>query len=213
VLVGHYSAAFLAKAAEPRVPLWALAVAAQLLDVVWALLVLLGVEHLRLDPSLPSNPLDLYDMPWTHSLAAAVVWSVLAGALASRWLASARAGAVVAATVASHWVFDWLVHRPDLPLWPGSAKLGLGLWDHPAWALALELSLLLGSAWLCARRMSAPAGRGIARLVAALAGIQLALTIGPPPVGAGAVPVIALVLFGVVVWACARIESGRKTAG
>ena len=105
------------------------------------------------------------------------------------------------------------MHRPDLPLWPGSPKLGLGLWDHPSWALALELSLLLGSAWLCARRMSALAGRGLARLVAALAGLQLALTIGPPPVGAAAVPVSALVLFGVVAWACARIESGRQTGG
>ena len=78
MLAGHYSAAFLAKALEPRLPLWILAIAVQLVDVLWAVFVLAGIEHLRVDPSLPSNPLDLYDMPYTHSLLGALAWAALA---------------------------------------------------------------------------------------------------------------------------------------
>ena len=82
MLFGHYSAAFLAKAAEPRLPLWSLAIAVQFVDVLWAVCVLFGIEHLRIDAALASNPLDLYDMPYTHSLVGALGWAALATAAA-----------------------------------------------------------------------------------------------------------------------------------
>src|SRR5690606_33674329 len=67
MFVGHYAPALVAKAVEPRVPLWALFLAVQLVDVAWALLVLLGVERAHLDATLASNPLALDHMPFTHS--------------------------------------------------------------------------------------------------------------------------------------------------
>ena len=78
MFVGHYSAAFIAKRLEPRLPLWSLLLAVQLVDVVWAVLVLLGIERATIDFSLPGNPLVLSYMPYTHSLPATLLWSVLA---------------------------------------------------------------------------------------------------------------------------------------
>jgi membrane-bound metal-dependent hydrolase YbcI (DUF457 family) len=204
VLAGHYSAAFLAKAAEPRAPLWALVLAVQLVDVLWALFVLLGIEHLRLDPTLPSNPLDLYDMPYTHSLAGTLVWALLAAAVARAVWGSTRVAAAIGAAVASHWLLDWLVHRPDLALWPGSAKVGLGLWNHPLPALVLELGLLFGSAAVLAARV--PWRRGVWTFAAVLAVFQVAVTFSPPQLGPAGVAVTALVLFLAASAAAARVE-------
>src|SRR6267142_2669080 len=151
MFVGHYGVSFAAKKAEPGVPLWVLFIAVQLLDVLWAPFVLLGIEKVRIVPGITaSNPLDLYYMPYTHSLLAAIGWSVVAF-LAYRFVVRAdpaRAAAIVGLAVFSHWVLDFLVHRPDLPLYDNSAKVGLGLWNFPAVALGLEVVLLFGGMWL-----------------------------------------------------------------
>ncbi|MFZ5670153.1 MAG: metal-dependent hydrolase [Pseudomonadota bacterium] len=154
MFVGHYAAALAAKAMEPRAPLWTYVGAAQLLDIAWAGLVMGGVERVSFDKSLPGSPLVLEHMPWTHSLPAAVLWS-LVGLFAARailripWTAAFWVGLVVF----SHWATDWLVHRPDLELWPGGQKVGLALWDFPTAEKTLEMGLiaLAGGAWLWKR--------------------------------------------------------------
>src|SRR5947207_6311465 len=154
MFVGHYGVSFVAKKAEPAIPLWVLFIAVQLLDVLWAPFVLLGIEKVRIVPGITaSNPLDLYYMPYTHSLLAAIGWSVvafLAYRLAVR-SAPPRAAAIVGVAVFSHWVLDFLVHRPDLPLYDNTAKVGLGLWNLPAVAFGLEAVLLFGAMWLYLR--------------------------------------------------------------
>jgi membrane-bound metal-dependent hydrolase YbcI (DUF457 family) len=209
MLAGHYSAALLAKGLEPRLPLWMLALAVQLVDVLWACFVLAGIEHLRIDPSLPSNPLDLYDMPYTHSLVGVLFWAGLAGAAFFLWRQQRLASLVLAGAVASHWLLDWLVHRSDLLLWSGSAKHGLGLWNHPALGIALEGLLLIGSAVFLLRR---PGGagmrRGVIRLVSVLLGVQIALTLAPPALGPSGVVLTALALFAAVAWGAWRAERG-----
>jgi hypothetical protein len=130
MFVGHYSVSFAARARGFAIPLWVLFIAVQLLDVVWAPLVLLGVEKVRIVPGITaSNALDLYYMPYTHSLVAAILWSV-AAAVAYR-LAVPNAGRtapfVIAAAVFSHWVLDFIVHRPDLPIYDDVAKVGLAI--------------------------------------------------------------------------------------
>jgi membrane-bound metal-dependent hydrolase YbcI (DUF457 family) len=210
VLAGHYSAAFLAKAAAPRTPLWLLALAVQLVDVGFALFVLLGVERMSLDPSLPSNPLVLEHMPYTHSLLGTLVFAAVAGLATRRWLGDRAAGWAVAAAVASHWLLDVIVHRPDMTLLGGPPKLGLGLWNYPAPALALELGLLLGSALACLRTGAIPASRrrGVLVLVGALAAVQLATTLSPPALGPNGVAATLLVLVALVTWGAHRIERG-----
>jgi membrane-bound metal-dependent hydrolase YbcI (DUF457 family) len=205
MLAGHYASALLTKAVVPRAPFWALVLGAQFIDVLWVLLVLAGVERLRIDPSLASNPLDLFHMPYTHSLVGALLWAAVAGTGARLYWRSNAAGVAVAAAVASHWFLDLLVHRPDLPLWPGSAKLGLGIWSYPVLSLLLELGLLLGSAWLLAGRVSW--SRGLWVFVGCLAAIQVVTTALPPPLGPVGVVLTALVLFVGATLAAARIEA------
>jgi hypothetical protein len=160
MFVGHYGVSFAAaRRKDAPVPLWVLFIAVQLLDVAWAPLVLLGIEKVRIVPGFTAtNPLDLYYMPYTHSLVAAVLWSAGA-ALLYRLVRGKAAGAgaiVVALAVFSHWILDFIVHKPDLPLYDNTAKVGLGLWDHRALAFGLEAAVPL-------RRHRLYLGRGGAR--------------------------------------------------
>src|SRR5215510_11736839 len=135
MFVGHYGPSFAAKAAEKTIPLWLLFLAVQWLDVMWSIFVLLGIEKVRIVPGFTAtNPLDLYFMPYTHSLVAALLWS--AGAYGLCRLAARGAGQtsalIVAAAVFSHWILDLVVHVPDLPLYDDTVKVGFGLWNRPA---------------------------------------------------------------------------------
>ena len=155
MLIGHYAPAFALKAARPRVPLAALFVAVQLVDYGWSTFVLAGVERARIVPGYTaSNDLDLYFMPYTHSLVASLLWALLAAGLAHLWLrrrgdTSWQSPALIGAAVFSHYLTDLLVHTPDLPLLgDGGIKLGLGLWNHRHLAFGLELGLFAGAAAL-----------------------------------------------------------------
>jgi hypothetical protein len=155
MFVGHYAAAFAAKAIEPKAPMWTLAAACQLIDIGWSSFVMLGVEHANVDPALPGSTFVLIDMPWTHSLPAALAWSVGAALLVRLLLRlSNGASAIVGLTVFSHWLLDLLVHRPDLQLYPGGAKVGLGLWNAPVIEEITEIGLIavFGAAWVASRK-------------------------------------------------------------
>jgi hypothetical protein len=115
MFVGHYGVSFAAKRAEPAIPLWVLFLAVQFLDVLWAPFVLLGIEKVRIVPGFTaSNPFDLYYMPYTHSLPGALLWSCVGG-LAYEIVARPsrrRTSVIIGLTVLSHWVLDFIVHRP-----------------------------------------------------------------------------------------------------
>src|SRR5438445_5691288 len=110
MFVGQYGVSFASKSADRSIPLWVLFIAVQLLDFLWAPLVLLGIEKVRIVPGITaSNPLDLYYMPYTHSLVGALIWSSLALVLyrvASGAKVSRAARLIVAFTVFSHWILD-----------------------------------------------------------------------------------------------------------
>jgi hypothetical protein len=217
VFVGHYSISFVVKRANPTIPLWVLFLAVQLLDIGWSVLVLLGIEKARIVPGITaSNPLDLYYMPYTHSLVAALLWS--AGAFLACRLAIPRASGtvplLVAVAVFSHWILDFLVHRPDLPLFDNTAKVGLGLWNYPAFAFALEAGLLFLAMGLVFR---VPGGRPwpMATFGLVMLGIQAYVFFGPPPVSDRAAAVTALVayaLFAGVIWRLGRTPRGALAA-
>ena len=142
MLAGHYAASFAARAVQPKLPLWMLFVAAQLVDIFWAVFVLTGIERASLDPGLPSNPLIADYMPYTHSLVgtavvAAVVWLALLRPLGPRGCT------LVALVVLSHWFLDLIMHRHDLTIagWP--PKVGYALWDYASIAHPFELALLV----------------------------------------------------------------------
>lgn len=185
MFIGHYSAAFIAKRIAPAVPLPVYFVACQLIDLFWGGLVLLGVEKLRVIPNFTrSNGLDLYFMPYTHSLSSALLWSVAAALLF--WLCTPalaqrkRAAIAIGLTVAAHWMLDLLVHIPDLPLWFNSMKVGLGWWNYRSFALLLELALLWGSVLLCLGSAGVRRGRYLA-LAGGMTGLQFVSLYRQPP--------------------------------
>jgi hypothetical protein len=205
MFVGHYGISFAAKRADRTIPLWVLFIAVQLLDVIWAPLIILGVEKVRIVPGITaSNPLDLYYMPYTHGLLAAIAWSIVGGfayTLAFRPPAL-RSSVIVGLAVFSHWVLDFIVHRPDLPLYNNSMKVGLGLWNHPALALGLEMLLLFGGIWLFFRgRLSQSMGTFV--FGALMVCLQAYLFFGPPPVSDKAAAWSAIACyaaFALVIW-------------
>jgi hypothetical protein len=206
MFVGHYSASLVAKRLVPQAPLWLLMLAAQLVDIFWASFLLSGVERGRIIAGFTrSNPLDLYYMPFTHSLPAAVLWSVAAGLLAYAMFrsrlgtASARAVAIAVATVvASHWVLDLLVHKPDLGLWGNQHKVGFGLWDYLWPALALEYGLLVAAALYVYRDSAlwkSLGGKWLAVFLLAMALLHLGSVFGPLPPSMLAVGVSGLAIY------------------
>lgn len=199
MFVGHYSVSFAAKRVEPSIPLWVLFIAVQLLDVLWAPFVLLGIEKVRITPGITaSNPLDLYYMPYTHSLVAALAWSIAALLVYRLGVRTAppRAAGVVGVAVFSHWVLDFLVHRPDLPLYDNTAKIGLGMWNFRAVAFGLEIVLLFGGMLWYFTLGTARRGAMIVFGIIMLA-IQAYVFFGPPPASDKAAAVTALLSYAV----------------
>ena len=213
MFVGHLAVALGAKSVEPRVPLPAAVAAAFGLDLLWPLLLLLGLETVRVHPgdtAFTNLAFDAY--PWSHSLVLVVGWSVLAWLLARRVLGSPRVAVVLGVLVFSHWPLDAVVHRPDLPLWPGGPLAGLGVWNSVAGTIAVEGSLLAAGLWMYARATARRDGTGRWALVAMTAlcvGIWITQPWSPPPPSATAVAVGALVLWLLIPWS-RWIESHRS---
>jgi hypothetical protein len=207
MFIGHAAVALAAKKLAPDVSLGVLLAAATWLDLVWPILVLLGVEVVRIDPGNTAvTPLDFVSYPWTHSLLAALAWSVAFALTLSPWVRSGRARLVLAALVFSHWVLDFVSHRPDLPLAPGdgSPKLGLGLWNSVPATLAVEGALMAAGVWLYLRvtRASDAAGRyAFWSLIVFYVAIWLANFVSPPPPSDRPVAWVALAACMFPVWA------------
>ena len=185
MFVGHYAAGLALKNYERRVSLGVLFLAVQFVDILFFPFVLLGIERINIVENFTqSTHFELEYMPYTHSLIGSVVWAALAYAV-FRWVIVKQQGVavVVALAVFSHWLFDLIMHTPDLPLWnDASVKLGLGLWNNAVAAYTLEAAILLGALWLYLRRSSAMTklGKyGMAVFVAAMLLINLGNIFAP----------------------------------
>jgi len=207
MFIGHAAAGFASKRLAPRASLAWLLAAPWLLDLLWPVFLLTGVERVRIDPGNTAvTPLDFVSYPWSHSLVMALVWSALFGAAYRRLTRDSRGAWIVGALVASHWVLDLVVHRADLPLVPGlPLKVGLGLWNSVVGTLAVEGGLFtLGLAiYLWATRARDLQGTiGLWALVVFLLGMYAANLGGPPPPNSSAIAWVTLAFGALLVpWA------------
>src|ERR1700751_5561759 len=168
MFVGHYSVAFAAKSENNKIPLWVFFVAVQFLDYIWATLVLLGIEKLRVIKGFTAGSmLDSYFHPYSHSLIAAILWSMVAAIgykpLCS-WLGYTyrkSAAFIVGAAVFSHWILDLIAHPHDLAIYDNTWKVGFGLWNYRDPEFALEIALLAGGIALYLIRNAMPAIRKV----------------------------------------------------
>jgi hypothetical protein len=205
MFIGHLGIALAAKRVAPTVSTGVAVAAATGIDLVWPLFVLAGLERVEIDPGNTAlTPLNFVQYPYTHSLLAVLGWSVLAGLLVFAVQRSWRGAAAVGALVTSHWVLDLLVHRPDLPLWPGGPAVGLGLWNVPVVAIPLELAIFFGGVLVYAKttRPLDRVGRwAFGSFVALVTAIHAANLGGPPPPSAEAVAGVGLAAWILVPWA------------
>jgi hypothetical protein len=200
MFIGHFAPAFIAAAVSPQSPrLGTLFVAAQLVDWGFFTLALFGVERLRVDPEASVMvPLDLYHMPYTHSLIGVGIWALACLAVVAILHRSLIAGALAGMVVVSHWLLDWVVHVPDLTLAGKPPKFGLGLWDYPWVAIPLELGLTLGAFAFYMQRTRGPMGPP-AVLLGVLLLLQAVNWFAPHPETAGPFLYLqALFAFGIL---------------
>ena len=205
MFIGHYSVALAARAGAQGPRLGTYILAAQWLDLIWPLFLLLGWERVRIDPGNTAfTPLEFVHYPYSHSLLAATLWSALfflgylllrRNLIGALWLGGA---------VFSHWVLDWITHRADLPLSPGSPVfLGLGLWNVPVGTVLLEGAMLAAAVFLFLRTYRHEGTRALLAfwsLVSLLALIYVANMLSPPPPGQAAIVAAGLALWLLVAW-------------
>ena len=197
MFIGHYALGLAAKRLAPRTTLGTLFVAPTLADLLWPIFLLLGWEHAHVVPGPnPFLTLWLDDYPISHSLLTLIVWGALFGWLYKRRGGDKRAALVIAVLVVSHWVLDFITHRPDEPLYPGGPEVGLGLWNYPVATVIVESTMLLAGIVLYLRntRPRDAIGRwGFWGLIVVLAGSYYSTLFTPTPTD-----MRALAVFGII---------------
>ena len=215
MFIGHLAVGFAAKRAAPKTTLGLLMAAPLLLDLIWPLLVLAGLERVEIDPGNTAfTPLAFVHYPITHSLVGATAWALAAAA--GYWAVTryGRGALVIGVAVLSHWFMDAIVHRPDLPLYPGSAaRAGLGLWNSVGGTIIVESIAFAAGVWLYAAttraidRVGQFAFWSFVALAAAIYGA--AASGGPPPPNPQAVAIVGLMSWLFPLWA-AWFDRHRK---
>ena len=212
MFLGHYGVSCAARRLGKGPPPWVWFITGQWMDIVWSVLVLLGMEKLRIVPGFTeANTYDLFYMPYTHGLPGSIVLSFVLGALVALFAPGNRATTIVLVTAASfsHWVLDLFVHVPDLPLYDNTAKVGFGLWRHVVFSFPLELIVLGLGAWFYARMTTFTNIRGryaYWSFVVILAAVQVYANFGPPPSTPQNMAITALAFYAVLAFAAAFVE-------
>jgi hypothetical protein len=205
MFIGHFGVALAGKRAAPKTSLGTLILAAQFLDFLWPVFLLLGIEHVEFAPGITRvSPMNFTYYPISHSLLMAAVWSMVLGAIYYGLRRDQRAAWVIGVLVLSHWVLDFIVHRPDLPLWPGvQTRVGLGLWNSWPAALSAEAFVFGAGLWIYLSTTRAKDRIGLFSFGALMAflvlGYVASLFAGAPP-SPKALALGALAMWLVVPW-------------
>ena len=205
MFLGHFAVALGAKKIAPRTSLGTLVLAAQFADMLWPVFLLLGWEEVQIAPgNTRATPLDFISYPWSHSLAAQVFWGTALALVYFLVRREARGAIVLGACVPSHWLLDYISHRPDMPIIPGGARYGLGLWNSLPLTLVAELGLYAAGVviYLSATRARDRVGAvGLWSLLILLLVLYFAATFGPPPPNVRVLAESALAIWLTVPWA------------
>ncbi|WP_428911623.1 permease [Niallia sp. Krafla_26] len=144
MFAGHFGVATAVKSKVPELPLWALLVSTQLIDLAFIPFNLAGLEWMEPIGEGGYGKMMIFAF-YTHSFLGAFILSLLAGFLSGCFWGR-RSGIIIGSVAFSHWILDLLVHRPDLPILPGNAGnlplLGFGIWEFVYVSILIEFLLL-----------------------------------------------------------------------
>jgi hypothetical protein len=205
LFLGHFGVAFAAKKAAPKTSLGTLVLAAQFADLLWPLLLLAGIEKVRIVPGLlPVSPFDFTYYPISHSLVAQIGWGALLDIIYFAVKRNAQSALLVGALVPTHWLLDFIAHRPDMPIYPGGPKFGLGMWKSLPFTLIVEFLIFAAgiALYVSATRAKNTTGKWAFWSLATLLGVlYLGSVFGPPPPNSHALALSALAIWLTVPWA------------
>lgn len=206
MFVGHFAVGLAAKSIRPQASLGTYFLAVQFVDLLWPTLLLLGWESVAIEPGITvMTPLNFLHYPITHSLVMAVVWALVGGGLYYLIKKDGATAVLLGLCVASHWVLDFITHRPDLPLaFSPDIKVGLGLWNHKALTIVIESTMFIGGMWIYLRTTRALDKTGtfaLLGLLAFLAIIHVSNILGPPPPNVAAIAWAGHLQWLFVIWA------------
>jgi hypothetical protein len=205
MFIGHYAVGLAAKKFAPRTSLGVLIAAPILLDLLWPIFLLLGWEHVSIEPN--SNPflrLAFDSYPISHGLIAVVGWATLFAALYFGIARYVTGAIVIWIGVVSHWLLDYVVHRPDLPLYAGSRQFGLALWNHRGLVIAIELAMFVIAIWIYLRQTKAKDGVGkylFWGFIVFLLAVYALAVFGPAPPTVNKLAIGALFSWLLIPWA------------
>lgn len=206
MFIGHFGAGLAAKKIDNRPSLGTMFFAAQLLDLIWPLFLLIGIEKVAIEPGISKvNPLDFIYYPWTHSLLVVLCWSFLFGIIYYLIKKNLRSSIILGILVLSHWILDLLMHIPDLPIFPWSdIKVGLGLWNSVTGSVLIEVAIFGIGIYLYLAATTAKNKKGSLGfwgLVLFLLIIYVMNFFSPPPPSAEAIGYAGLLQWLFILWA------------
>jgi hypothetical protein len=206
MFLGHIAVGLAGKRAVPAVSLAAWIAAAQFVDLLWPIMLLAGLEHVRIAPGITAvTPLDFYDYPITHSLVGGFGWAavfvIVCFSVITQTRRTTRIASLLAAAVLSHWILDVISHRPDMPVMPHGPYLGLGLWYSLPATLVVEVALFAaGVAVYLRTRPDVGTRVSFWVFIVFLLVAYLASIFGPPPPSARTLAVAGLSMWLLVPW-------------
>lgn len=206
MFIGHYGIALGAKKIAPEVSLGTLFMASVFLDLLWPTFLLMGWEKVEIQPGITQmTPLNFTYYPFSHSLLMACVWALAFGGIYFLIKKNSKNALIVGLLVLSHWVLDFLVHRPDLPLLPNNSMLtGLGLWNYFAIETIIESAIFIIGIilYLNVSVSKKKAGNYIFwAMIVFIAIIQISNILGPPPPSTTMIAIAGQAQWLMVLWA------------
>lgn len=205
MFIGHFGAGFAGKKFDNTASLGTYFMAAQWIDLIWPILLLLGIEKAEIKPGVTAvTPLDFTYYPFTHSLIGTLVWALLFGAVVWFFITKTKTALILALIVLSHWFLDLLVHAPDLPIFPGlSLKVGFGLWNSFAATIILEGLFFVVGVYLYYKSTKAKNKTGtysLIGLIVFLIVMYISNLVGPPPPSMEMVGIVGNAQWLIVLW-------------
>ncbi|MCX6169553.1 MAG: metal-dependent hydrolase [Ignavibacteriales bacterium] len=205
MFIGHFGTGLAAKKLEPKISLGTLFLAAQFIDLLWPIFLLLGIEKVIIEPGNTSfTPLNFISYPYSHSLLGVLIWSLLFGIIYFLYKKNIKSALLLAALVMSHWILDLFTHRPDLPLLPWiDFKMGFGLWNSVALTIIVEGGIFILGSYFYITATKAKNKKGsysLWGLLIFLALVYVMNIIGPPPNEINAIAVVGMFQWILIAW-------------